>query len=131
MATEGQIISRSFPASADLSTKQYMAVALDTSGNLVVEDGDADPLGILLDKPAALARAGAVALTGSITKAQVSGTIVRGAYLAPSGNGTVSGYLIATTTDTDEYIAIALDADTADGTTAIIDVQVIRGNFAG
>lgn len=131
MSVEGYIISRTFPASADLSAKLYMAAGLDSNGRVVVEDGDAMPIGLIITKAAAIDRGVSVALSGSITKAQVSGTIARGAYLAPDGNGTVSGYLVATTTDTDEYIAIALGAHTADGATSMMDVQVLKGEHAG
>jgi len=123
MAHENANFAYSYPASGDLSAAQFLAVALDTSGNLVVEDGDAIPIGILQNKPAAVGRAGSVVEVG-ICKAIVSGTIVRGGPLAPSGNGTVSGYLVPTTTDNDQIIAHARSAHTADSSTQMGTVFV-------
>jgi len=119
----------SYKAASDLSTLQFMAVELNSDGKAAIDDGDGAPIGILQDKPAAANRACAVRTHG-LSKAQCSGTITRGAYLAPSGNGTVSGYLIATTTDRDEYIAASREAHTADGATCILTVDVIKGQIS-
>jgi hypothetical protein len=132
MAYEGKQINVSFPASADYSANQYCAFHLNSSGQLVLSDDEADgPLGILQDGPAASGRAGNLAMNGSISKAQCSGTIAYGDYLTAAGNGTASGYLITTTTDTHNYVARALGAHTADGGTQILTISVNPGTYAG
>lgn len=130
MATDNPGPDLSFAASGDLSASQFCAVHLDANSQLVLSDSEADAaFGILQDKPAAAGRAGRVRTAG-VTKAWVSGTVASMDRLAPTGSGTVSGYLIVTTTDTHNYVAIALEPHTADDATALIEVLVSPGSLS-
>lgn len=75
-----------FEAAADLSTKQYYAVKLDSNGQVVVAgDGEA-AIGVLQNKPAAAGRAASVRVSG-ITHWIADGAIAVGAKVASSADG--------------------------------------------
>lgn len=67
-------LDQSFPASADLSTKQFFFVVLDSNARLAVAGANVSVLGVLQTTPAAVGRAGAVRY-GGITKVVAGGTI--------------------------------------------------------
>lgn len=115
MATENIVLSKSWPASVDLSAYQFHAVKI--SGAQAALCGAADvPVGILQNKPDAAGKAAEVGLIG-VSKAVVNGSSVNvaiGDFLAVNANGR----LIKTTTASDNVVARALEAVTADGVVA-------------
>jgi len=114
LATENMVLSTSWPASGDLSSYQYHAVKI-SSGEVAL-CGDTDiPIGILQNQPDADGVAAEVGLIG-ISKAVVDGStnVAIGDFLAVNS----SGHLIKTTTASDQVVAQALEAVTADGIVA-------------
>jgi len=116
MATEQGINPFSFAANADLSTKQYRAVAQNsTTGNVDVPAATTTAcLGILQNKPGASGRAASVqTIAGTITKAYIVTTaagsgVAIGAELVAQAT---YGYLGINTTGGDNYVlARALEA---------------------
>lgn len=88
----------SFPAAADLSTKQWYWVKLNTAGRVDVCTAVTDkPIGVLMNKPAALGRAAEVMLWG-ISEIIADTTIAIGDELATSADsqGAVFNTLNAT-----------------------------------
>lgn len=120
MARESAIgIDDSVDAAADLSGNQYFAVELNTAGKAVLAGATNRPHGILQNKPTS-GKAAGVRLLG-ISKAVVTGTIAVRDALAPDA----AGRLVTTTTDNDEYVAIALEAHT--GSASLIRVLCVGG----
>lgn len=120
MAREGAIgLDDSVKAAADLSAKQYYGIELDSSGNAVLGGATNRPHGILQNKPVT-GRSAAIRCIG-ISKAMATGTVSVRDALAPNA----AGELATTTTDNDEYIAIALEAHT--GAASIIRVLCVGG----
>ena len=120
VAQGGQQIS--LPAAADFSTNgQYRFVSVDASGNGTVSAAGATVLGIGQNKPGGAGRGYTVQISG-VSKLLIHGTVNEGDRLRAetAGAGT------ATTTDTHEYGAIALEAG-ASG--AYIAVQVTPGGM--
>jgi hypothetical protein len=102
-------VIQSWAAGADLSAKQYYAVQLNTSDQIVLADATVRTLGILQDAPKS-GQAGAVMLSG-VGRAITDGSgsaIARMDALASDANG----ILVKTTTDNDEIVAIALEPST-------------------
>jgi hypothetical protein len=64
MTVEQALTCVSYPASADLSAKQFFCVNLASDGEVQVATGGAKVTGILQDNPAAVGRAAAVAIAG-------------------------------------------------------------------
>lgn len=113
---------RTFKAGADLSAKQYYIVKLDTVQNQVVLAAAATDklLGVLLNAPVANQEARVHMNTGTV-KVVAGAAITLGAYVTSDG----SGKAVATTTDKDKTIGIALQAAAADGD--IIEVAMLPG----
>lgn len=81
MAFEQNLITISAPAGADLSTKQYQVVKMDTSGNVVVgASTDNNVIGVLQNSPASGEMA-TVAVAG-ITKVVAAEAIALGAEVS-------------------------------------------------
>ena len=131
MAHEGGVtIDLSRVAAVDLSTYQYYAVRLDeTSGKIKRCNGTSSALGILQNNPVT-SRAGSIRVIGEC-KAWVSGTVLVQDRLGPVADACEdTGVLIATTTDNDEYVAIALEAH-ASNTKALRTVLVVGMSHYG
>ena len=80
MSVEKALQLVSFPAAADLSTKQYHIVDMESDGEVTFTTAATDvPVGILQNKPAAAARAASVAV-GGITKVAASSTAAAGGF---------------------------------------------------
>lgn len=77
MSFEEDLETQTFEAGADLSTKQYCAVKIDTNGRVVAAGEGDKAIGILQDKPAALGRAGCVGIAGT-SKAVAGATVNAG-----------------------------------------------------
>lgn len=88
-------------AAADLSTKQFLAIAVDSNGKAAVCDATSFAAGILQNAPAA-GRAATVTYSG-VSKAKLGGTVAAGARVTANS----SGQIIAATTG-DSILGIAL-----------------------
>lgn len=123
MAYEHTILPFSWPAGADLSTKQYYALQLTTSETVTLADATVRTIGVLQNKPLS-GEAASVCLLG-ISKAITdgnAGAIACMDSLAPDANGK----LVKTTADNDETVAVALAPSTADGTIIPVFVLPLR-----
>lgn len=76
----------SFPASADLSTKQFYFVVLNSSSQLAVAGANVSCLGVLQDAPAAAGRAGEVRTLG-VSKVVLGGTVTVNDKIASDASG--------------------------------------------
>ena len=107
-------------AAVDLSGSQYYAVRLDeTSGEVKLGNATSSTAGIVQNDPVTN-RAAGIRYQGE-SYACTTGTIAIMDRLAADD----SGILTPTTTDQDEYIAIALEVHTEDGTSKIQSVIVV------
>ena len=124
MTVEQVLTLVSYPASANLSTKQYYCVNLASDGEVQVATSGAKVTGVLQDKPAAVGRAAAVAI-GGITKvaaqALATESIAIGDPLIASTIGKVSK---ATTGGTAYVFARSMEALTTAVGAAIISAQI-------
>lgn len=78
----------SLPASADLSTKQYYCVKIDTNGQIAVAGLGDFAVGVLMDKPSAQGVIGAVApFNGRKLKGIAGVTIAKGDLLKADAAG--------------------------------------------
>lgn len=75
-----------FPASADLSTKQNYFVVLNSSGQVVVAGANVSVIGVLQDSPAAANRSAGVRIFG-IAKVVAGGTITANDKVASDAAG--------------------------------------------
>lgn len=73
-------------AGADLSTKQFLAVKLNSSGKAVVASAGEFAVGVLQNKPAS-GQTASIATVGAITKAVAGGSITAGATVAVDAAG--------------------------------------------
>lgn len=96
-------------ASADLSSSQYLFVALGSTGIAVVSGSGGKAVGVLQDKPAALGRAGCVQYDG-VTKVKAGAVVAKGADIMSN----TSGQAITCTTGLVSQ-GTALEAATAAG----------------
>lgn len=85
MSFESTLLKFSYPASADLSAKQYRFVKITSLQLAVCARGD-KALGILQDKPAAAGRAGVVGFSG-VTKVVLGGSVTAGNDVISDANG--------------------------------------------
>jgi hypothetical protein len=107
----GWKFDESFYADADLSSYQYHAVKLTSTGMTYSGAGE-EAFGILQDDPDTAGEYGRVRILG-ISQAYVNGNsvnIARGNHLATAASGR-----LVKATSADECLAIALAAATADG----------------
>jgi hypothetical protein len=75
-------------ASGDLSTKQFYAVKIDTSGNIALTSTGECAVGILYSKPSAAAAIAMVkVLNGTKCKAIAGGTVTAGDFLKSDSAG--------------------------------------------
>jgi len=125
MATYGPLFTKTYPASGDLSSYQYHFMTLDTDGQVSLA-GATDPIcGILQNNPDAENEPASVGFSG-FSKLRVDGNSVNIANedkLAANA----SGHGAKTTTDLDDFGAIAREASTADGD--IIRVEIKTGGL--
>lgn len=121
----GEILSDTYKAAADLSTKQYyaMKIAGDNQVNICSAATDA-AFGILLNKPVSGGAAEVVTVGKTYAITDGSGTsIAAGDWLGPNS----SGKLVKKATADYSVCARALQASSADGT--IIEVFVFPAGF--
>lgn len=95
----------SLPASGDLSTKQFYAVKINSSGQIAVAGAGEFAIGILYSKPSAAGQIAAVApFRGQVLKGRAGAAFNPGALLAIDADGELVSATLAT-------------VDTAAGTT--------------
>lgn len=113
----GQTIS--LEAAADLSTKQFYFVKLDTNGRAALCAAATDrPIGILQNKPSALGRMASVMVNG-ISKVIGGADLAKADQVGTDANGKAAAYVPGT--DTTKYIVgQVLDDNSADGEVATI-----------
>ena len=87
-AYEANLETRSLPAAADLSTKQYYAVLVNSSGQVALCGDDGEFYGVLQDKPAAAGRAACVAVRG-VSRVVLGGTVAQGALVNVDSAGKI------------------------------------------
>lgn len=110
---------RTFEAAADLDTKQYFIVRLDTNGKAVLAAGATGLLiGVLQNEPKS--GEGALVRFVGTTKVKAGGTIAIGDYVTSDANGKA----VATTTAGDVVMGRALEAAVADDV-----VEILMTNF--
>lgn len=94
--------SLSLVANADMSAKQYCAVAVNSAGKAIIADADDQVIGILQNNPGA-GQAATVAF-GGISKVKFGGTVAAGARVTSNA----SGEIVAATTAGDAVLGVAL-----------------------
>ena len=75
-----------FPASADLTGKQFLFAVLNSSGQVAVAGANVSCVGVIQDEPAAATRGCAVRCFG-ITKVKLGGTVTANDKVASDANG--------------------------------------------
>jgi hypothetical protein len=87
MSAENRLQTISVPAGSDLSTKQYLMMDVNSSGQLIIPTGaGAKTVGVLQDKPAAQGRPGCLAIGGK-TKVVLGGTVAAGVEVVSDAAG--------------------------------------------
>lgn len=87
MAQEEKLTTITRPANADLSTKQYLFVEMDTSGNVGACNSAGElAIGVLQNDPDASGRAATVAI-GGVSKVVLGGTVAINAKVATTAAG--------------------------------------------
>ncbi len=122
MAMHKKVNSVAYTAAADLSSAQYRVVSMNTSGEVNTQaDGNAPPLGILLNKPAAQGAGAEVAIEGSDIKLEAGAAINEGELVVAvtGGRGSAIG---GTASGTTWVVGICTQA--ASGSGAIAGVLV-------
>ena len=76
-------------AGSDLSAKQYYCVALQSDQQLDLAGDGGVVTGILQNKPDAAGRPAEVAISGSVSKAELGGIVATGAIVASDASGAV------------------------------------------
>lgn len=113
-------VERTWPAGADLSTKKYFLVKLNSTKQAILGAAATDSLiGVLQNKPK-LAEAGLVRFGGT-SKVVAGGAIAVGARVTTNA----AGKAIATTTAADTVIGQAVEAAAADGDV----IEIIMQNY--
>ena len=98
MAKFGPQITMSFDAGADLSTKQYYFVKLNSSGQVVVCAAVTDvPIGVLQNKPSVVGEAATVCILGR-TKVSADEALVAGNEIGVSADGQAQVLVVGTET---------------------------------
>ncbi len=122
MARERNLTLLSFPASTDLSTKQYYATTINSSGQLALATAAKNCDGILQDKPSAQGQVGTLGWHG-VTKAAISASsnIAIGDLLEVDTAGTLKKLASGTA------VAKALEAVNVASVT-VITVLLLKSN---
>lgn len=122
MAYENPLFSITLPAAADLSTKQYYFVKLNSSGQVDVCSANTDiPVGVLQNKPTAAGGAAEVMVVG-VSKVSGDADLTKGNQIGTSADGQAAAYVNGT--DTTKYVVgqVLLDNGAAGGIiTALIN----------
>ena len=114
MAVELMVLSKTFKAAGDLSTKQYYYMKLDSNGRVTVCTGATDlPIGVLQNKPDALDKPAEVMIVG-VTKVSADAALTIPSQIGTSSDGQADAKTVGT--DTTEYaVGQILEAAAAAG----------------
>lgn len=122
MALEKQILDITFRSAANLANNQFYIVSLTSNPKEVnLANATSKPIGVLQNKPTAAGRAAQVRVAGT-SKVVAGGTINVGDYVKSDANGKA----IATTTNGDEVLGIALESAAAN---EIFEVLILRFRY--
>jgi hypothetical protein len=119
MGYEQKLSTFTRPASGDLSTKQYLGVKIDTSGNVAVAGEGDIAVGILQNAPAATGRACTVA-TGGVSKVVGGATVAAGARFSFDSTGKA----VAVGSGDDHAMGVVLE-DLASGKIGTVLIQPV------
>lgn len=103
MVTEEIVYNTSVMAGADLSSKQFHCVKLNSSGQAILSGAGENALGILQDKPAS-GQVGAVCCLGK-SMAAYGASVTAGQNLTPDANG-----MLVPATGNDAVVAMAAES---------------------
>lgn len=107
MALERNIQTISLPAAADLSTRQFHIVSIDTAGRAALAGGSvAAVIGVLQNKPSGTAHAAQVAI-GGVSKLVAGGSVAAGDLIKSDANG----FGVVTTTTGNTVVGRALSSE--------------------
>ena len=88
MAIEYNLCPFPVPAAADLSTKQFYLVKLDSNGRAALASDGGDVSGVIQNKPAAVDRAASMQpISGGVSKVVCGGTCTAGGNAASDSSG--------------------------------------------
>ncbi len=123
------VLTNSFEAAADLSTKQYYFVELDSNGRVNAVNAVTDrPIGVLLNKPDALGKVAEVGVVG-IFPVSSDAALSIGALIGPSADGQADAKTPGT--DTTEYVVgQVLQASGAAGELALAAINCVSPHRA-
>lgn len=113
MSTYINRLAISLVAAADLSTKQYNVVKIDSNGQAAVAGAGEAGIGILVNNP--VAGQSASVQIGGVAKAKAGGNITAGAAVAANA----SGVLVAATTG-NYIVGFAKEAAASGDTFAVV-----------
>lgn len=122
MAVQQDGIDITLPAAADLSTRQYHAVAIDTNGRAALSGSAGNVVGILQNKPSALGQAARVRIVG-VSKHRGGAALGEGDRLQSNAQG----FGTAAAGTGDEIFAVVLTATGGSGD--ITDVMLDRFRY--
>jgi len=119
MSYEQELHRFTRPAAADLSTKQYYGVKIDSSGNIALAGEGDIAVGILQNAPAAAGRAANVAF-GGVSKVVGGATVAAGARFSFNS----SGVAVSVGSGDDQGMGIVLE-DLASGKIGTVLIQPV------
>lgn len=125
MAVNRKRESITIPSAGDLSSNQFRIVAEDSNGRVAVAGaGTLRPMGILLNKPAAIDRSAEVAIVGSEVKIEAGAALVPGDLIVAVAGGRGSALGAGGNTPSGTAWVIGQCTQGASGSAAIGGVQV-------
>jgi hypothetical protein len=119
MGYENKLATLTRPAAADLSTKQYYGVKIDSSGKAALAGEGDIAIGILQNAPAALGRAASIAY-GGVSKVVGGATVAAGARFSFNS----SGLAVGVGSGDDHAMGIVLE-DLANGKIGTVLIQPV------
>jgi hypothetical protein len=126
MAFEAILRSLTLPASGDLSTKQYLFVMLNGSGQIATAVAGSAATGVLQDKPNVAGHGGNVAV-GGVSKIYAGGTITAGNRVSSDANGAA----IASTAASGSQLGQALTSGVAGDLISVLLLPADAGAVGG
>lgn len=111
MAVNRRVQSVSFPATGDLSARQFHILIMDSSGQVDVAAGSTKPMvGILMNKPAAATRGAEVAIAGSEVKFEGNSAVATGDLVTSGASGFGTAVLGGTALGTAYVVGVCTQA---------------------
>lgn len=122
MSTQAGAISRTFDSATDLSAKQYFIVKISAAKTVALASAATDAIAGTIQNVPVSSGLVEVAIAGGTAKVVAGGSISAGDYLTTDGNGKA----VATTTDGDQVIGVAVEAGDASD---VVEYIVARSRF--